>query len=339
MSASLTRVQFLLLMFVVQTGTVFILFQRPFIEIAKRDAWVIFIAASFIHYLLLILYERNYQFFKLTKITTLLYVGYWLFVSFTSIAFIDYTLAEWAFPKTPQFIVILLMVIVSLYGNLCRDEVIVNLGAILIPIMLLFILFLIMALDYAEWSYLFPIGEASITEWGKSMLKIQFPFIGIELYLVYRGYVVKHQTMKGLPIFIYQLIWLSFFLFTIMITIAFFPMKEIESISEPIMYILKSQQVSFVERLDLFFIYIWMVWGIITITIFSFTAIFTFRKQYSITSKKPIYIYHFLLCMLPLLGLSKQSVEQLQNILLYTHIVFVYVLPFIIILQNRRQVG
>lgn len=337
MSLTLTRVQFILLMFVVQTGTVFILFQRPFIEVAKRDAWVIFILASFIHYLILVLYERNYQFFKLTKTTAILYALYWLFVSVTSISYIDYTLAEWAFPKTPQFIVILLMVSVSLYSTLCRDEVTLNLGAFLIPMILLFVLFLVMAFDQAEWTYLFPIGETPMREWGKSLLKVQYPFVGAELYLIFRHHLAKNQVMKGLPIFVYQLIWMSFFLFTIMVTLVFFPVQEIETISEPIMYILKSQHVTFVERLDLFFIYIWMAWSIIALTIFSFTALHVLKMQFKIGSKKSIYFYHLLLLLLPLLGLSKHAVENFQNALLYLHIIFVYILPFIIILHYRRQ--
>ena len=38
-------------------------------------------------------------------------------------------------------------------------------------------------------------------------------------------------------------------------------------IPEPLLYILKSQEVTFVERLDLFFLYIWMIWSIITVAI------------------------------------------------------------------------
>ena len=35
-----------------------------------------------------------------------LYKGYWLFVSVVYLAYIDYTLAVWGFPETPQIIVI-----------------------------------------------------------------------------------------------------------------------------------------------------------------------------------------------------------------------------------------
>lgn len=337
MNISFTRVQFMLFMFVAQTGSVFILLQRPLIVAAGRDAWIFFILISFLHLALLLVFERYYPLFKLNKPLSLLYASYWLAVGVTSISYIDYTLATWAFPKTPQFIVIFLMVMISFYCNACRDEVAINLGVFLIPLIFLFILFLSMAYNKFEWTYLFPIGMMTKESIAQSVLKAQYPFIGIELYLIYRRYVKKEQSMSGIPVFIYHLIWLSFFLFTIMITLLFFPLPELESIPEPIMYILKSQQVTFVERLDLFFIYIWMVWSVITITIFSFTALFTLRQHFEIHRNKLNMVFHSLLFILPLFGLSKNNVQHLHVSLLYVHLAFVYVLPFLIILRNRRQ--
>lgn len=337
MDISFTRVQFILFMFVAQTGSVFILVQRPFIVAAGRDSWIIFILVSLLHLCLLLLFERYHSSFQMTKGLSILYAGYWLFVGVASVAYVDYTLAGWAFPKTPQIVVILLMTSISLYCNFCRDEVAINLGVFLIPLIFLFILFLSMANDQFEWTYLFPIGTMNKNDIAQSVLQAQYPFIGVELYLVYRRYVKKDESMAGLPIFIYQLIWTSFFLFTILITLLFFPLDELASIQEPIMYILKSQQVTFVERLDLFFIYIWMVWSVITITIFSFTALFTLKQHFQVSPAKMNMIFHALLLTLPLLGLTKNSVENLHNSLLYIHLFFAYLLPFFVIFKNRGQ--
>lgn len=337
MNISFTRVQFMLFMFVAQTGSVFILFQRPFIMAAGRDAWLFFIVISLFHLGVLLLFERYYPSFQLTKTMSVLYALYWLFVGVTSVSYVDYTLAEWAFPKTPQFIVVLLMISISLYCNFCRDEVAINLGVFLIPLIALFILFLSMAYNDFEWTYLFPIGTMTKEAVAQSLLKVQYPFIGVELYLIFRRYIRQDESMKGLPIFIYHLIWTSFFLFTIMITLLFFPLDKFEAITEPIMYILKSQQVTFVERLDLFFIYIWMVWSVITITLFSFTALFTIRQHFQVNPKKLNLAFHTLLFLLPLFGLTKNGVENLHVSLLYTHLFFAYILPFIVILKNRRM--
>ncbi|MEK5070323.1 GerAB/ArcD/ProY family transporter [Sporosarcina sp. FSL K6-1508] len=337
MNINISRTQFFLFLFVAQTGTVFISFQGPMIKAAGRDAWIIFLVAGLFHYALLLFYERFYPSFILGPIMSWLYKGYWLFLTVTFISYVDYTLAAWAFPNTPQFIVIALMVIISLYANLSRAETTMNLSVLLIPLIPLFLFFLALSWRDLEWTYLFPSVKASVAQWGHGMLKAQYAFIGIELFLIYRRFVDPDRKIKGLPLFIYQMIWLLFFLFTILITTLFFAREDMLMIPEPLMYILKSQQVSFIERLDLFFIYIWMSWSIITITLFSFSALFVHRMHNKKHSKRDIIIFHALLMLLPLFGLTKEATEKLQDSLVFAHLLFAIVLPVIIILVNRRK--
>lgn len=337
MNVNITRTQFFLFLFVAQTGTVFISFQSPLILSAGRDAWLIFIIASFFHYFLLLFYERNYKQFELGPVISWLYKGYWLYLTISFIAYIDYSLAVWAFPKTPQFVVIGIMVGVSLYANLSRAETSLNISVILIPMIPLFVFFLLLAWNNYEWTYLFPIGEATRTEWIKGFLKTQYTFIGIELFLVYRQYVDPSRQVKGLPLLSYHLIWLFFFLLTILVSILFFAIDELTLIPEPIMYILKSQHVTFIERLDLFFIYIWMTWSIITIILFSFTALFVHRLHFKENRKRDTVIFHLLLFILPLFFLSEEASEAIEESLVYAHLFFAILLPIIIIFKNRGK--
>jgi len=141
----LSRTQFFLFLFVIQTGTVFLSFQTPFINVTGRDAWIIFIGVGIFHYVLLLLYERNYIFFTPGPIVSWLYKGYWLLIIVSFIAYIDYTLAVWAFPETPQIVVISIMVGVSLYANLSRSETVINLTVILVPLIPIFYFVLLLA--------------------------------------------------------------------------------------------------------------------------------------------------------------------------------------------------
>ena len=104
----------------------------------------------------------------------------------------------------------------------------------------------------------------------KGLLKAQVAFIGIELYLFFRKHVDIKEKIKGFPLFVYQTVWFSFFFFSVLITILYFTLTGLKLIPEPLLYILKSQEVTFVERLDLFFLYIWMIWTVITVTLVSF---------------------------------------------------------------------
>lgn len=54
-----------LLLFIIQTGVVYIAFQTPLIIYSQHSAWVVFILASVIHYGLLCLFEQYYPYFYL----------------------------------------------------------------------------------------------------------------------------------------------------------------------------------------------------------------------------------------------------------------------------------
>lgn len=337
MTFKLSRNQFFLFLFIAQTGTVSLSFQTPFINAAGRDAWLVFVGVGILHYVMLLVYEKNYQYFKPGAIAAWLYKGYWFLILVSFISYIDYTLAVWAFPDTPQIVVICVMVGVSLYANLSRAETVINLSVILVPLIPLFYIILLLAWPDYEWTNLFPIGTLERSELVKGLLISQFTFIGIELFLFFRKYVDQQQKIKGLPLFIYQSIWMIFFFSSVLFTLAYFPLAELKRIPEPIMYILKTQSVSFVERLDLFFIYFWMMWSIITIALFAFTTIYVHQLHAKGHRKRNTIILHILLVLVPLLFLSKERVEMIQNSLIYFHLFFTMVMPTVIILLNRRK--
>src|SRR5699024_12877484 len=99
MNISFTRVQFMLFMFVAQTGSVFILFQRPFIVAAGSDAWLFFIVISLFHLGVLLFFERYYPSFQLTKTRSVIYALYWIFVVVTSISSVAYLQLAFVVPE------------------------------------------------------------------------------------------------------------------------------------------------------------------------------------------------------------------------------------------------
>ena len=170
MNFNLSRFQFFLLLFITQTGSSFFSFPSPFINATGRDAWLIFLVAGFFHYMLLLFYERFYKRFTMGPFVGWLYKGYWLFVVVIFLSYIDYTLAVWGFPRTPQIIVLVVMVSVSLYANLSRPETVINLTVILIPLIFIFLIFIQFAWNDLIWTNIFPIGESTGKDWVKVLL-------------------------------------------------------------------------------------------------------------------------------------------------------------------------
>ena len=337
MNFNLSRVQFFLILFITQTGSSFFSFPAPFINIVGKDAWLVFLVAGVLHFVLLLYYERFYTRFTIGPFVGWLYKGYWLFIAVVYLAYIDYTLAVWGFPETPQVIVLAALVSISLYANLSKAETVINLSVILIPLIFIFLIFLQFAWDDMIWTNIFPIGEATSKEWFEGLLRAQAAFIGIELYLFFRRHVDVKEKIKGFPLLIYQMVWFTFFFFSIVITTLYFTLTGLERVPEPLLYILKSQEVTFVERLDMFFLYIWMIWSTITVAIFSFSALYVHRLTSKGNKKRDVIIWHVLLVALPLFFVSKKYVELFNDLIIYVHLIFTIVIPTIVIITNRRK--
>ena len=286
---------------------------------------------------MLLFYERNYKYFKIGPFVAWLYKGYWLFVTVVYLAYVDYTLAVWGFPETPQIIVIAVLVSVSLYANLSRAETVINMPVMLIPLILLFLVFLQFAWKDLVWTNLFPIGESTGAQWARGFIKAQIAFIGIELFLFFRKHVDITEKIKGLPLFFYQLVWFAFFFFSVVIMLLYFTLPGLERIPEPLLFLLKAQEVTFAERLDLFFLYIWTIWTVVTVTIISFAALYVHRLHTNEHQVRDTIIWHVLLVLLPLLFLSKESIDKLNDIIIYVYLVFGLLIPVIVIITNRRK--
>lgn len=287
--------------------------------------------------MMLLFYEQYYSRFNVGPFAGWLYKGYWLLIAVAFIVNIDYVLAVWGFPETPQILVIAIIVGISLYANLSKPETVINLSVILIPLIIIFLGFLSLAWKDLIWTNIFPLGEAGGKKWFSGLLTAQLAFVGIELYLFFRRHVDIKEKIKGFPLVVFHMTLILFFLFTIILTILYFTLSGIKLIPQPLLYILKSQEVTFVERLDLFFLYIWMIWSIITVAIFSFSAMHVHRLHAKGNKKRAILIWHVLLVVLPLYFVKKQFVVRIDEVLIYGHLLFAIIIPAIVIITNRRK--
>jgi len=331
----LSKNQFFLGLFIVQTGSVFIMFQTPLIETAGRDAWIVFIACCALQFIHLYLYERYHMYFKINQFLQWMYSAYWLLLVVTFLAYIQKSLSVWAFPLTPPSVIIGVIVLVTFYANISRPEAVMNLGVLLLPLFPLVFIFLSLATPDLVWTNLFPMGNITLNEWGTGLKEAKFAFIGTELYLFYRAFLLKSEKINVKSLLKFILTISAFYLITVVYILTFFSLEELKIIPEPLVYILKSQEVTFIERLDLFFIFIWMAWSIITVVYLIFTISMFMKKKTakSMTIKKVI--LHVMLFALPLIIIEQESIRISRDILIYGHFLFSIIIPFFVIMINK----
>ncbi|QFF98920.1 spore gernimation protein [Psychrobacillus glaciei] len=328
--------QLFLFLFIIQTGTIFITLQTRVIKAAEQNAWIVFTIVSFLHCVLLIIFNKYYKYFQLNKFEKWLFQIYWYVVVIIFLATIDFLLIVWVFPLTPHFIVIGLIVFISFYVNISKYAVPLNISVILIPFIILFLGALFLAVPDLIWTNLFPIGHIQKDQWIGGAKESLNAFIGLEAFLILRPFVQDKREIKTKQILSYQLALTLFFLITIMFTILFFPLEELKLIPVAITFLLKSQDVTFVERLDLFFTYIWMMWSIITVALFIFLGIHLYKTMHKRHFKFTV-IIHLVIFICPLFLLSREILKTANDLLAYGHLFFGILLPLFILFKGWRK--
>lgn len=337
MTIQLTKVQLFLLLFIMQTGFVYTSFQNLLIEHSQRDATVQFIIIAIVFFLQMLFFERMHQYFVLNQFTKTLYLIYWTIYLIIFVNYISYVLTTWIFINTPSVVLISIFLLVCFYASISRPETAINIGAIMIPMLIIFIIFMLLAIPNLHFTNLLPLFHDRDRNWMLGFVYSTYAFGGAEMYVMLRKYVPKSEKLNKKILSIYFGILFSFYLLSITFTLMFFSLDEIGLIPEPIFYLLHSLEVSFVKRLDLFFIYIWLSWSLISIVNYVLVMrLIYFEKKRKAPRLKQFLFFAFIGATS--IFLTRYSVlEFFKHYAVYASIVFTFFVPIIIILVNKMR--
>lgn len=335
MTIQITKVQLFLLMFVMQTGFVFTSYQNVLIDHGGRDSTIQFIAIAIVFFLLLLFFERMHKYFLLNRFTKIIYLMYWSLYIIVFVIYITYVLTTWVFPNTPNIVLIAIFLSVCFYASVSRPETAVNIGVVLLPMLLLFLIFMFLAIPNLHVTNLLPLFHNRNDTWMMGFIYSTYAFGGAEMYVLLRKYVLNNEKINNKLLGIYSIILTSFYLLSILFTLMFFSLEEIKLIPEPVLYILHSLEVTFVKRLDLFFIYIWLSWSLVAIVNYVLVMrLIYFEKK----RKAPIlqqFIFFTVIGVTSTFLIRFSVLDFFKEYLVYANILFAFLLPIIIILVNK----
>ncbi|MEK5080074.1 GerAB/ArcD/ProY family transporter [Solibacillus sp. FSL W7-1436] len=335
MTIQLTKMQLFLLMFVMQTGFVYTSFQNMVIEHSKRDATFQFLIVAFIFFLQVLFFERMHQYFFLNRFTKALYLIYWTSYIVVFVVYITYVLTTWVFPNTPEIVLIAIYLSVCLYASISRPETAINIGVVLIPMFLLFLFFMFLTLPSLQVTNLLPFFYNLSDTWYMGFVFSTYAFGGAEMYIVLRKYLAKGVKVSKKALAIYFSILTSFYLLSITFTLMFFSLDEIKLIPEPILYILHSTEVTFIKRLDLFFVYIWLSWSLVAIVNYVLVIRVVYFENKIKYPKVKLLIFFAVTGVTADFLIRFSVLEFFKHNLVYGNIAFTFLLPILIILINK----
>ena len=337
MTIQLTRVQLFLLMFVMQTGFVYVSFQNLLIEHGARDSTIQFLIIALVFFLQLLFFERMYKYFLLNRFMKVLYLMYWFLYIIVFVVYITYVLTSWVFPNTPNSVLIAIFLFVCFYASVSRPETAINIGVVLLPMLALFILFMLRAIPNLNVSNLFPLFQESKESWMMGMIYATYAFGGAEVFIMLRKYVLKSEKINNKVLAAYSLVLTGFYLFSIIFTLMFFALDEIKLLPEPILYILHSQEVTFVKRLDLFFIYIWLSWTLVAIVNYVLMIRLIYFEKKRKAPKLQLFILFASIGIISTFLIRFSVLDFLKHYVVYANILFTFILPILIILINKMR--
>lgn len=337
MKVELTKYQLLLLLFIMQTGFVYTSFQNLVIEHGHRDATIQFLAVAVIFYFQLLFFERTYRYFVFTTFTKYLYLMYWFMYLITFVVYITYVLTTWVFIQTPTFVLISIFLVTCYYASVSRPETAVNLGVVLIPMLIMFFFFIFRAIPNLEITNLLPLFYEPSKTWYLGIIFSAYAFGGAETYLILRRYLLKKEKITYTLLTLYFAFLTLFYFISIAFTLMFFSLKEISLIPEPIFYILHSLEVTFVKRLDLFFIYIWLSWSLISIVNFVLVMRLVYFKKNVKKPKLQLLVFFVVIGVIANILTRYTLLDFFKHYLVYGILSFSLVFPLLIIFINKLR--
>ena len=337
MNIRLTNIQFFMILFTILTGFVYVSFQAYIIDNGKRASWLIFIIVSIVIYLILIVYEKNYKYFVLGKVFSIIYLLYGCIHISISIGYVVYIISTWLAPNTPSYVLLLMLLLPSLYASLSRPETTINLG---VPFFIFIIIFIVFLLNGAKGFFLtnlFPLEEGGMKGWMWGAIYSFNAYRNLECYLFLRRYVMKNQKISGLPLFLFFLALFFMYFFSIVIVMMYFSLNEFTVVSEPILYLLHAQEVTFAKRLDLIFIFMWILISILTLTNYILVArIIRFEQQKKVKRQKiEIVAIHVFIFVGAYLLFPYERNEIVISNQWISFFIFGFGLPILIIIWNK----
>ncbi|AWE08518.1 spore gernimation protein [Lysinibacillus sp. 2017] len=335
MKIQLTKVQLFMLMFVMQTGFVYTSFQNLIIEHGRRDASIQFIIIAILFFLLLLFFERMHKYFLLNRFTKALYLIYWFAYIIVFVIYITYVLTTWVFPNTPDIVLIAIFLFVCFYASVSRPETAVNIGVVLLPMLVLFIIFMLLAIPNLHVTNLLPLFHDRSNTWMLGFVYSTYAFGGAETYVMLRKYVLKDEKINKKVLTAYWVSLTSFYLLALLFTLMFFSLEEIKLIPEPILYILHSQEVTFVKRLDLFFSYIWLSWSLVAIVNYALVMRLIYFEKKRKAPRLQQLIFFIVIGVAATILTRFEVLDFLKHYVVYANLIFTVLLPIIIILVNK----
>lgn len=342
-----TLVNTFLLIFVVhsvQLGVGIQGFQRIIYLEAKHDAWISVLfsgAASAVVGFVMVkilaaysnsdLYGIQYDVFGkwLGNMMNLLFVLYSLGGFHVIIRNYIEVIQAWIFPELPNWLLSLTLVYLVYYGMNGGLRTIVGVSFFSVILSLWLILLLAYPFQFANWDYLFPLFESSVTEVLKGAKQMTFTIIGFEIiFVIYPFLKEKDRVHKHMQLGL--LFTTLLYLALMVVSLAYFSGGQLERTIWGTLSLFKIVRFPFIERFEYVAITFFVLLILPNLMFYLWSASRGIARIFNKNEKKINWIFLAVLYMSLLYPLNRVEINMVNDYFAKAAFYVVFCYPFLL---------
>lgn len=320
-------------------------------SIAENDSWIsILVAGLIIQGIILVMWllAREYSNLTLFDICTEIfgkYLGKFVILSYCFYLMLQgsYLLAKysqildrWMLPGTPNWIMIMFLVLTSAYVVKDSLKSIARFFVLVTP--LLFILFALISytLKDANFYYLLPVGVTGPDKIFKGSQEAMYSMIGSDFLFFIYPYVYGTNKEKFKAVTWANLFVTLFYSYLVAVSLAsFLSPYDLNHIPETFIYLIKAYSFKIIERMDLFFLSIWIICVATSFMYFIYLASNGLAGIFKGKSHRAYLPYVCLFTFLAsILSTREDFVLFVNRYINYTHYIFQMIIPAILLIAT-----
>ncbi|CAK6477139.1 GerAB/ArcD/ProY family transporter [Peribacillus castrilensis] len=360
--ANISGYQLFVLIFLFEMGSALLV---PLAGEAKQAAWLVILIAMVGGFLLFFIYYGLFQYYPeqlltefvrsilgnfLGRIVAFLYILYFIYLAARVLRDFGDTLLTFAYPHIPLFVANAAFILVVVYTVRKGVEVLTRTGElffVLENLLLMTFFLLIVASGMIHLNNLKPVIEMSVTEMVKMAFTktIFFPFGEIISFLMIFPYLNEPERLKKIGIS--SIAAAGIFLAIIMaMNIAVLGVDLTTRSQYPLLSLIQSIEVAgFLERLDVYFLFLLMIGGFIKISVFTYVAVTGTANVFNVKQPSRLaYPVGFVILLSSIIiasSFTEHMHEGLGAVPIYIHLPFQVIIPLLLLIiaffKNRKK--
>ncbi len=333
-----------LIMFIIhtsQTGVGIAGLPRIIYMEANRDAWISVILSGVLVSFVLVLMIKMLETYSsadlygihmdiygkwISKAFNLLYIIYYLSVTYVILMNYIEMVQAWIFPKMPTWLLMGLLLFLMIYCVLGGIRVVVGISflGLILAFWLLFMIYT--PIKFMNFNHLLPVLTASPKELMMGVYKSSFTIVGFELLLFIYPYIKeKKKALK------YAIIGSGYstalFTMVTVVCIGFFSEDALIKTIWPVLSMFKIIRIPNLERFEFIAVSFWMLVILPNICLYFWVATRGMKRVFQFSQKKAIYIFAVLLWTLSLFVKDRFTMNNFTDKVGSTSFILSFVYP------------